>query len=158
MTEWILALMLGLMAHEPAPWSSTYPATAAAIANAATEAPLFAGKDGPARTAALLVSVAWFEGRFDPKAHNATDPGGGSFGMFQSSRRPIASAEEQARHALGALRVSFRECSARAPQDWVAFYASGSCTNVGGLLASRRRMGMAMKLYQERPYQPPSPI
>ena len=152
MSAWILLLMIGL--QPSAPWRDTYATTANAIARAAEAEPLFAGEDGPARTAALLVSVAWFEGRYDPNAHNAKDPGGGSFGMFQSSRKPIASVDDQVKHALAALRVSFRECASRRSQDWVALYASGSCTNVGGQLASRRRMGLAQRIFHDHP--PPS--
>jgi len=148
-----------MISLEPNPlWRASYDATAEAIARGATEAPLFAGEDGPARTAALLVSVSFFEARFDPHAHNATDPGGGSFGLFQSSRKPIDGIDAQVTQALGAMRASFKACATRAPQDWMAFYASGSCTNVGGVLASRRRMGMAMKLFKERPFSAPAMV
>lgn len=67
--DWVLALMLRA---EPAaassPWRSTYKKTAAAFARAATARPLFSGADGADRTAALLVSVAWFESRFQQNA------------------------------------------------------------------------------------------
>ena len=148
MTEWILALMLGLMAHEPAPWAATYPATAAAIASAATEAPLFAGKDGPARTAALLVATGWHESRFRP---DAIGDSGRSHGIFQASRVPIADVNAQARGALVMMHDSFRACEGRKAEDWLAVYASGSCTNVGGLIASRHRVGLAMRLFKTHP-------
>lgn len=67
--QWVLSLMLKA---EPAaatsPWRSTYESTAVAIAEVADAWPLFAGADGVERTAAVLVSVAWFESRFQPDA------------------------------------------------------------------------------------------
>jgi hypothetical protein len=63
---WILALMLKV---EPSsPFRATFDKTAAAIARASDASPLFGGDHGGERTAALVVSVAWFEGRLNPRA------------------------------------------------------------------------------------------
>lgn len=62
---WVLALMLKA---EPSaassPWRATYEATADAFARAASARPLFDGPRGAEKTAALLVSTAWFESGF----------------------------------------------------------------------------------------------
>ena len=146
LNAWVLLLMIGL--QPSAPWRSTYETTAAAIASAATEAPLFAGKDGPARTAALLVATGWHESRFRP---DAVGDSGRSHGIFQASRVPIADVNAQARGALAMMRDSFHACGGRKTEDWLAVYTSGSCTNVGGLIASRHRVGLAMRLFKAHP-------
>lgn len=65
---YVLALMLKLQPEASVPWRSTYEATATAVAKAANASPLFAGDDGPAKSAALAVSVMWFESHFKPDA------------------------------------------------------------------------------------------
>src|SRR5262245_18473882 len=63
--SWVLSMMLKAEpAHAASPWRPTYGATADAFARAATARPLFQGPLGAERTAAILVSVAWFESRF----------------------------------------------------------------------------------------------
>ena len=52
----------------PTPWHDTYMSTAQAVAKSANKYPLFAGDDGPAKSAALAVGVMWFESHFEPKA------------------------------------------------------------------------------------------
>ena len=148
LTQWILALMLSIQPAITTPWSASFPATADAIARAAVAEPLFAGESGPARTAALLVSVGWFESRFRV---DAVGDHGHSHGLFQASRVPIADIDEQTRQALGMMRTSFRVCAGRQTADWLSWYASGgaTCTNVGGLIASRHRVGLAMRLWKE---------
>ena len=150
MTQWVLLLMISLQPANVTPWADTFPATAESIARASVQSPLFAGADGPARTATVLVSVAWFEGRFN--AHAIGDHGH-SHGMFQSSRVPIEDLDEQTRQALGMMRASFAGCHARKAEDWLGHYASGgsTCTNVGGLIASRHRMSLAMRLWKDHP-------
>lgn len=72
MTMVAAAFVLDMMvkAQPPAgvPWRDTYATTAEAIATAANANPLFAGDEGPARTAAVMVGVAQMESSFDPKA------------------------------------------------------------------------------------------
>ena len=65
--KWVLAMMLA--AQPNAPWRASYEKTAEAIAKVASAKPLFSERSGGAdRTAALIVSVAWFEGTFRPDA------------------------------------------------------------------------------------------
>ena len=63
MQSWIISIMIALQPVAITPWASTYATTADAIARAASAEPLFAGESGPARTAALLISVSWYESR-----------------------------------------------------------------------------------------------
>lgn len=65
-SSWVLALMLILQPE--APWKSTYQSSAEAIASAAQKHSVFDGPDGEARTAAWLVSLAYFEGSFKQDA------------------------------------------------------------------------------------------
>lgn len=58
-----------MIAVQPtAPWRDTYETTAIAIASNARISPLFEGKHGVEKTAALLVSLAWFESHLKPDA------------------------------------------------------------------------------------------
>jgi hypothetical protein len=68
LAAWILRMMLILQPASVTPWADSYGTTAAVFADVAIHAPLFPGKDGIERTAALFTSVAWYEGRFDPQA------------------------------------------------------------------------------------------
>ena len=79
LAAWVLSLMLALEPHSP--YAATFSATATAIAHVvASEQPLFDGADGRVRTAALLVSLGWFESRFD---QHAVGDHGGAHGLFQ---------------------------------------------------------------------------
>lgn len=69
---YVLALMLKVQPENVA-WRETYDKTAAAVAAKANDSPLFAGDDGAARTAALAVSVMWFESNFKPDASGDCD-------------------------------------------------------------------------------------
>lgn len=85
MTEaMVLGWMLRLAPYSP--WLETYQETAAAIAYAAESDPLFGGKHGSVRTAALLTAVAFYETRFRT---SAVGEGGRAFGLYQI--RPPAS-------------------------------------------------------------------
>jgi hypothetical protein len=57
-----------LLLEPRSPYAATFERTADAIAARAAAEPLFQGADGAAKTAALLVSLGWFESRFDPSA------------------------------------------------------------------------------------------
>lgn len=70
-------------AQPTAPWRSTYESTAVSIARAANANPLPFSADREERTAALLVSVAWFESAFKQNAE-------GDFVGVGSSRRPTS--------------------------------------------------------------------
>lgn len=151
MSAWILSLMLLLQPAKSTPWAATYEATAQAIASASVQSPLFAGAHGAERTAALLTALAWFESRFDVHAsgdHNR------SHGLFQQQGRgELGTAEEATKVAIEQIRVSFAACKGRPFEDSLANYASGrgTCTNAGGLVASRHRVGLALRLFREHP-------
>jgi hypothetical protein len=155
MKAWILALMLACLpksAH-PAPWASSYPETAEAIADVAShEAPLYAGQDGRDRTIALLVSLAWFESTFKP---GAVGDQGKSHGLFQvQGYGDLTDARDATRAALEILRQSFRVCKARPPSEWLGFYTSGRGTCENGLRESRHRFQKAQWLFLHVPRVP----
>lgn len=64
----VLSMMVQVQSPSKVPWGGTYARTSQAIASAANNAPLIQGDDGAEKTAALIVAVAWFEGKFDQKA------------------------------------------------------------------------------------------
>lgn len=151
---WILTLMLALVPH--AAWSDTYARTAHAIATAVeAEPPLFDGEHGREKTAALMVSVAFFEGTLNPRAIGKL----GERGMFQAMPGKLApeafapgfldDADTQARVAIRMLRESLHECRALPLDDRLAFYASGSCEK--GHRESENRMQRAIYLVRKHP-------
>ncbi|HEU4407112.1 MAG TPA: transglycosylase SLT domain-containing protein [Polyangiaceae bacterium] len=151
MAAWVLSLLFVL--QPDAPWRASYPAPARAIAEAAERSePLFPGPDGRARTAALLVAVAYHESRFDPKA---VGDGGRSFGLFQLQRGGASNFTPAvaARRSLAFLRSSMNSCRDRAEDERLAAYASGRCDR--GLEASRARMRLGRALVAGHP--PPEP-
>lgn len=151
MSHWILMLMLALVPH--APYESTFPATAAAIDRAAHEAPLYAGEDGPARTAAELVAVAWFESRFDPRA---VGDHGASLGLFQVGKSNVQrlgvamddlfDPYRAARAALTMMRASFAVCRVNPKEERLAHYAAGGNDCTRGGRESRHRTALASHL------------
>lgn len=133
--SFVLDMMNKAVPPTSIPWRDTYSMTADAIANAANNTPLFSGKDGPARTAAVMVGVADFESKLNPKAR-----GDGiclerdarekcirrgppqSFCAFQVHRSNFAMLETNeeeilndifvcARVALRMMHISFKTCS-----------------------------------------------
>ena len=131
MTKWILFLMLLL---EPkSPHRATFDATAAAIAKVAADSPLFAGPLGADRTAALMVSVAWFESRFQP---DAVGDGKHSYCAFQindSNFKALGVTKDDlqrdvlacARAAREMMRRSIQACAQRGGDDILNHYAVG---------------------------------
>ena len=159
MAKWILKLMQLLVAH--APWDATFPETAAAIDEIAHEAPLYEGEDGPARTAAELVALSYYESKFDPRAVGGD---GTSFGLAQvhisnlhdlglTHKEELFDPETNLRAAMQLLKISHRLCRARPLADRLANYASGgpTCSVPEGLTASRRRMKLAFDLLRKHP-------
>lgn len=157
MTAWILALMIAL--QPAAPWRSSYDATAQAIADVTRdEAPLFAGADGRARTAAVLVSVAWFESTFKP---GATGDHGRSHGLFQvQGHGTLDDPHDATRAALVELRASLHVCRKRPLAERLAFYAGGGpaphdadgCpVNAEAVNASKHRLARAFWLFKRYP-------
>jgi hypothetical protein len=147
MIDWVLAMLFTLQPE--APWTDTYFETAQAIVDASEESPLFKGEDGPQRTAAVLVSLAWFESRFDQEA---LGDHGRSCGLFQIQPRTsgktceeLQDADTAAREAIRLIRESFRVCARRPFSERLAWYAGGgSCSR--GLRASRHRLGLARRI------------
>ena len=159
MAFWILSLMHFLVPH--APYAETFAATAAAIDKVAHEDPLYDDDDGVVRTAAELVSLAFHESVFDPRA---VDPEGQSFGLAQvhvsnlqnlgiARREDLFDPETNLRAALKLMRISHRLCRGHPGDESLANYASGgpTCTVPAGLVASRRRMKLAGALLRRHP-------
>lgn len=149
MVAWLLAIMIAL--QPVAPWRDTYEKSAMAIAQAAVEQSV-KGDDNGSYTAVILVSLAWWESRFNPEAHNAKDPGGGSFGLFQASRVAIPNIFAQARQAAAKVNQSFIGCSKLPLDKRLSHYTTGGpvCFPTR---ESTHRMNFAMKLLKEHPYQ-----
>lgn len=154
---WVLSLMI---ASQPsAPWRATYPDTAAAIADASEEAPVFAGAHGRERSAALLVSLAWFESRFDP---HASGDHGESLGLFQINRHNFTVPAEiamqdpyiAAREALRLVRESFRVCRGKPLDEQLGWYAAGGVGCDRALDKSRHRVRRAVWLERRFPFDP----
>jgi hypothetical protein len=155
---WVVSLLVAL---EPsAPWASTYEKTAEAIANAATSDPLYAREaDGEARTAALLVSLAWYESRFKPDAVSKDKRTLCLYQLdksyFGEPQKALGDPDLCTRTALTVVRRSLEACRARAPEDRLAFFVSGHCDRGGP--DSRYRMFLAKKVLKEHPMPPPPP-
>jgi len=157
---WILAAMIAL--QPAAPWRDTYEATAETLAMVALDAPLFAGDEGPRKTASWFVAVAWFESRFDAKAKGdctKKDAKGAclspanSLCLFQIGISNLASlgltAEEIlsdpetcTRAARRMMKTSMAVCRGRPTDDLLGHYASGG-GECGGLRESRHRVALA---------------
>ena len=162
MQAWILSLMLALSPAAVTPWADSYPETARAIAKAATEDPIYAGPFASERTAATLVAISFFESTFKPGALGDKSTSVGRYQISQSNfaalgitkAELLADPDVEVRAALRMIRDSFAICKGRRAEDWLAQFAAGhgTCTNAGGILASRRRMGLAMKLFREHPF------
>ena len=164
--SWVLSLML--VAQPTAPWRSTYDATAEAIAAEANAAPL---ADGPERTAALLVAVAWFESALRPDAAGDCTKDGRSVACTVSGSvahswclmqihetnhagLSVTRAELQTdvracvRAGLRMLTTSLRVCAAAPPRERLRWYAAGG----GGCSASEdaRRKSVHRIAFAER--------
>jgi hypothetical protein len=155
---WVAALLAAL---EPsAPWSGTYDKTAEAIARAAESDPVYpVDEQGEARTAALLVAVAWYESRFKP---DAVSKDRRAYCLYQLDKsylpepaKALADPHLCTRTALSLLRRSLETCRARSPDDRLAFYVSGHCDRGGP--ESRYRTFLAKKLLKEHPMPAASP-
>ena len=145
---WALSLMQVLQPE--APWKATYENTANAIVSIAVEHPLNLADKPIERTIALLVSLSWFESRFDPNAHNSKDPGGGSYGLYQASRKPLASVEEDTENALQLIRQSFKLCTGLPPDKLLSWYTTGG-PKCFPTKESTHRMALANRLLKEHP-------
>ena len=147
---WVVGLMVAL---EPsAPWRPTYGKTAEAIARVAESEPLF-DDHGEERTAALLVSIAWYESRLKP---NAKSSNGLWYCLFQIDKRQLADPDKAladpevcTRAAIKIIRTSLQKCASRPTDERLAMFMSGTCDK--GLADSRYRSFLATKLLKEHP-------
>lgn len=147
---WVVGLMMAL---EPsAPWRTTYEKTAEAIARAAEAEPLFEEK-GEERTAALLVSVAWYESHFKP---NAKSSNGKWFCLYQIDKRYLSDPEKSlsdpefcTRTAVKIIKNSFQQCDKHPENERLSVYLSGSCDKA--VKQSKYRMFLMGKLLREHP-------
>jgi hypothetical protein len=153
---WVLSLMVIL--QPAAPWRDTYPATAEAIGRVATESPLYEGEDAPVRTAALLVSLAWHESRFNVGARDQT--GGHAIGLYQIEpsnipkdlralvlRDPLV-ATRQARILIA---MSFRICKGKEKPPLAWYAKGGNGCDVRGRKESDARLWLARRLIRDYP-------
>jgi hypothetical protein len=156
---WVASLLAVL--QPSAPWSSTYERTAEAIAHASESDPLFPVEDrGEARTAALLVAVAWHESRFKPDAVSANRRGLCLYQLdrsfFDEPKKALSDPDLCARTAIKILRRSLEACRGRAPNERLAVFVSGTCDRGGP--ESRYRMSLAQRLLREHPMPPPAAV
>lgn len=138
MSAWILSLLIAL--QPVAPWRASYENTAKEIAQGIEESkPLFSE---PRKGAALLISLAWFESRFDV---NAIGDHGKSFGLYQQQGLgPINGAKRQTVIAIEQIRKSMRICANRPLVEMLGWYAAGGPNCDRGLRESRHRVLKAM--------------
>ncbi len=163
--SWVLALMLKAQPH--APWSNTYESTAEAIAKAAEMYPSFGGDDGPARTAAWLVSLGFFEGALKQDAvgdcHEKNDKGmclpgavPHSFCMFQINETNhqylgvtkndlLTDINVCAQSAAKLMQQSFRMCKASPLEERLRWYAGGGPVCTENEDAGRKSRHRALK-------------
>ena len=153
LATWIVATMQSL--QPVAPWLDSYPDTAAALERAATADPLYKGSRGVEQTVDVLLSLGWFESRFDP---HASGDHGASIGLFQIApttaglpRFVLEDQEAAARTAIKLIRQSFQICREYPVEERLAWYTHGGpdCSPLG-VPTSRHRMQKAMWLFQNR--------
>lgn len=136
-------------------------ADVAALVSQPDVEPLFAGPDGRARTAVLLVSIGSFEsGGFAQAVQTCARLGDGGrargiwqlHGMAAPASTACSTPYAQAAAALEWARLSVVRCSrtGQEPATWLAAYASGSCSR--GWLASRNRWGRAAAWMAKHPF------
>jgi hypothetical protein len=149
MIQWILFVMLMLQPN--APWKDTYAETAKAIAEVSHTNPLFEGEKGEQKTAALFVSLAWYESRFNPKA---IGDHGKSFGLYQQQGHgEISDSRVATEVAYNQIKTSFRVCNGKPIEDRLGWYAAGGPTCDYGLRESRHRMLKAFWLVGKFPFK-----
>ncbi len=150
LVAWALAAMIAKQPENLTPWADTYADTAEAFVTVAEESPLHKPEnDGVRRTVADFVSVAWFEGRFNPVAKgdcrnktsdgkcSGTDPQYQSFCTFQIGKSNfehlkvteaslLSDTLTCTRAASKMMKISASICRGRPADEWLANYAAGS--------------------------------
>jgi len=167
LVAWALRMMLLAQPASVTPWAETYETTAQAFVDEATAAPLFTGSTGIEKTISLFLSVAWFEGRFDPQARGDCHKENGkcvgqpqSLCMFQIGRSNLAALNLTEKDLMADVRVcthaartmmktSFTVCRGYPSLELLGHYASGGNT-CGGLKESRHRMLKAEWIFNQK--------
>lgn len=177
LAAWVLALMTALSHVDPG--QRGFAATADAIAAEAEASPLPGA--GPARTAALLVAVAWFESGFVADAEGdcaGVDPGqrrdwarcpdghpARSLCLLQVGASNLRSlgvtreaivgdVRECVRAGLRLMRASWQACRGRPLRERLVNYAAGGGGCAGSDDAarkSRHRVDLAARLLADHP-------
>lgn len=170
--SWVLSLMLQV--QPKAPWLNTYKASAEAISKAAQKYPLFVGEDGERKTAALLVSLGFFEGALKPDAkgdckekfsNGLCKPGSRpqSYCMFQiheTNHEGLGVTKEDLLNnidlctetAVKLLKRSFQICSSVPVEEKLRWYAGGGdvCTSDNDAIKkSKHRILKAIWLFNK---------
>jgi hypothetical protein len=127
------------------------------------EAPLYAGPDGRAKTAVLMLAVASFESSFRPAVDDGVGRGDGGRSVCLMQIRVGAGTTREGwtgndlvfdrtrcfRAALHILRSSFGTCRAYAEVDRLSAYATGRC--LMGTEVSRARVTRARSWWMSHP-------
>ena len=116
--------------------------------------PLYSGRDGRAKTAIVLASVAVSESmlRGDVDRCEVTGDGGKSVSLFQlqrASKAVCSDRQEAARVALERVRASLMQCRKAPASERLAAYVSGRCDRAVG--ESRRRLEKVTKWLRRYP-------
>lgn len=175
--SWLFATMLSAVPPERLSYGRTYAeavetidqaktryeefaAVVALVAYDPAEKPLFDGPDGRAKTAALMLSVAYYESGF--RRDVATGRGKHARGDHGRSCTPwqfnigsgrnqaghtcdelLADQELAARDALQVLRSALRGCTGLPVEERMSMYLTGRCEP--GVSAARNRWATAMR-------------
>jgi len=161
-----LALAMMVSAQPTAPWRATYQSTADAFAKSAASDPLFDDVDGPERTVAFYVGLAWFESTLKP---DAVGDKGHSVCLFQindsnfeglgvtrdtllngvrDGERVVRTPQEVCTGAANRMiRRSFHVCRARPLDERLGWYAAGGPDCDRGLTQSRHRVRKSQWLF-----------
>ena len=136
LAAWVLAAMHALADGTPVDVDESW---APVIATVAEEAPVYPGAQGPKRTAALLVAVAWAESKFDQEAKGDGGKACTAWQVHAGNRCStlVSDVTEAAREARERMRYSLRTCRLRPHHQKLAAYCSGSCER-GGIEAAVR--------------------
>ena len=162
MLAWCPAKTHAFTGETPGQTENRYEGIATSIAAVALdeqETPLFGGREGRAKTALLLASIASFEtGGFNKKID--TDAATGDSGTAHCNMQLHQSTQGSLdcyRKSLVWLHSSFKDCE-HLPLLWrMSEYASGVCAQ--GHVASEHRMKRAMSYWANSPFSsgPESP-
>lgn len=157
-----------------APWQNTRPMVAEVIAKKSNAEPLFKGDDGPAKTAAIAISILLFESGIKPDAvgdclekddkgmclPGATPQSYCGFQIHRSNLATLGVTREQITTDFGVcvdagwkmMRSSFSICRGRPVEEQLVHYASGgqTCSTADDpVRKSRHRMAKALWLFRK---------